>query len=247
MNPLSAQAQSSVAMGAAELSHGYRLTSDIAQFCLPDSSRDANRRLAYVNSICFLFLVIGLIGFQQPKVVQKELPPLPEIVPVVYTPPEEQPKPEPQPQPDEPEPQPQNVVDMPKIATVVAADPSQVKFAIPVQGPVIFAPAQFAAPPATPPKPTTRTVQKLTDAVGGTRPNPPYPRSALEQRQEGTVIVVITVNPDGSIQAVEVKKSSGYFTLDRHVVNWIKEKFKFLPIETNEVRLYEKDFEFSVK
>ena len=234
-------------MDGTELSGGYKLTSDIAQFCLPASSRDANRRLAYVNSICLLFLVIGVIGFRQPKVVQKELPPLPEIVPVVYTPPEEQPKPEPKPQPDEPEPQPQTVVDMPQIATVVAADPSQVKFALPVEGPVVFAPAKFAAPPAVPPKPTNRTVQKLTDAVGGSRPSPPYPRSALEQRQEGTVVVVIGVNPDGSDQSVEVKKSSGYFSLDRHVVNWIKEKFKFLPIETDEVRLYEKDFEFSIK
>ena len=248
MNSVSAQAQSSVTIGAEESSLDYRLTSDIAQFCLPASNRDANRRLAYVNSICFLFLVIGLIGFRQPKVVQKELPPLPEIVPVVYTPQEEQPKPEPQRQPEEPEPQPQTVVDMPQIATVVAADPSQAKFAIPVEGPVVFAPAQFAqAPPPSPPKTTGRTIQKFTGTDGGTYSDIGYPREAQLAKLQGTVIAIIAVNPDGTVDSVEIKTSSGHLILDRNVVRQVKIKYKFPPITTGEMRYFEKPFEYTLK
>ena len=130
----------------------------------------------------------------------------------------------------------------------MAADPTQVKFAVPVEGPVMFAPAKFAQPPPpAPPKPAARTVVKLTGAEGGTHPDPSYPRAALEQRQQGTVTVIMTVKPDGSVDSVEVKKSSGYVTLDRHVTQWIKMRFKFLPVETDEVRYFEKDFVFQLQ
>ncbi len=235
-------------MSAAELSRGYKLTSDIAQFCLPASTRDANRRLAYVNSICCLFLTIGLIGFQQPKVIQKELAPLPEIVPVVYTPPEEPPKQEVQPQPEEPELQPRTVVDVPQIATVVAADPSQAKFAVPVEGPVVFAPAQFAqAPPPGPPKTPDRSIQKFTGTDGGTYGKISYPREAMPGQLQGTTIAIIAVKPDGTVESVEIKKSSGHVILDRHTIQQVKIKYKFPPVSTGEMRYFEKDFVYNLE
>ena len=137
---------------------------------------------------------------------------------------------------------------MPQIATVVAANPAQVNFAVPVEGPVVFAPAKFAqAPPPAPPKPAARTVVRMTGAEGGSHPEPSYPRAALEQRQEGTVTVVMTVNPDGSVESVEVKKSSGFGILDRHVSQWVKTRFKFLPVDTGEKRFFEKDFVFQLR
>ena len=57
----------------------------------------------------------------------------------------------------------------------------------------------------------------------------------------------MTVNPDGSIESVELKKSSGYVTLDRHVTQWVKSKFKFLPLDANEKRYFEKDFVFQLQ
>src|SRR5437016_7023579 len=227
---------------------GYSLHSDLAQFCLPAASRDAYRKLAYVNSICSLFLAIGLAGINPPVLEQKVPEPVQEFVPVEIAQPPEPPKTEPQPQEQDPQPQPDTPVPMPQVATVVAADPTQVKFAVPVEGPVVFAPAKFAqAPPPAPPKPATRTVVKMTGAEGGTHPDPSYPRAALEQRQQGIVTVVMTVNPDGSIESVELKKSSGYVTLDRHVTQWVKSKFKFLPMDANEKRYFEKDFVFQLQ
>lgn len=227
---------------------GYALHSDLAQFCLPAAGRDVNRKLAYVNSICILFLAIGIAGIHPPRLEQKVPEPVQEFTQVEIVQPPEPPKTEPQPQQEQPQEQPDTPVDMPQVATVVARDPAQVTFAIPVQGPVVFAPAKLAqAPPAVLPKPTTRTVVKLTSSEGGTHPDPKYPQAALEQRQQGTVSVVITVNPDGSVESVEVKKGSGYLTLDRHVTQWIKSRFKFLPVETGEKRYFEKDFVFQLQ
>src|SRR5438105_2532896 len=126
------------------------LRSDLAKFCLPSAVDDPNRKYAWTNSICFLFLLIGLIGLKSPELITKQLVSVPDIVPAIFTPPpEDQPQTEPQPQ-EQTEQTEEVAIDTPQIATVVAADPTAVNFAVPVEGPVIFAPAKFAAPP--PPK-----------------------------------------------------------------------------------------------
>src|SRR5437773_2438211 len=248
MNSVPISTQSAPVSSGAANAPGYSLHSDIAQFCLPAANRDANRKLAYVNSICLLFLAVGIAGLNPPKLEQKIPEPVQEFVPVEIVQPPEPPKVEPQPQQEQPEQQPDTPVEMPQVATVVAADPSQVQFAVPVEGPVVFAPAKFAqAPPPAPPKPAGRTVVKLTGAEGGTHPDPSYPRAALEQRQQGTVTVVMTVNPDGSVESIEIKKSAGYMTLDRHVTQWVKNRFKFLPITADEKRYFEKDVDFQLQ
>src|SRR5438034_8858221 len=123
MNSAPTTAQSSAAMDApgAFNARGYTLRSDIAQFCLPAATRDANRKLAYVNSICLLFLVVGLAGLNPPKIEQKVPEPIQEFVPVEIVQPPEPPKTEPQLQ-QEPEQQADKPVELPQIATVVAAD-----------------------------------------------------------------------------------------------------------------------------
>src|SRR6266550_4318479 len=151
--PISAPSSSAVGGPGQFDSPGYALRSDLAQFCLPAANRDANRKLAYVNSICSLCLGIGLAGINPPVLEQKVPEPIQQFVPVEIVQPPEPPKTEPQPQEQEPEPHPDTPVVMPQLATVVAADPSQVQFAVPVEGPVVFAPAKFAqAPPPAPPK-----------------------------------------------------------------------------------------------
>src|SRR5204862_182226 len=76
---------------------------------------------------------------------------------VELTPQEEQPKPVNEEKPPDQETPPEVTPDVPVVATVVAADPKAVAFAVPVNGPVILAPARYAAPPppAAPPRPTT--------------------------------------------------------------------------------------------
>src|ERR1051325_1977255 len=147
-------AGSSAMAGASSASatHDYALSSDLAKLSLPAEYIDSYRNLAWTNSICFLFLVIGLIGLKAPRVVQKPLIEITESAPVIFTPPEDQPKPEPQVQPDEPAPQ-DAPVETPQVVTVAAPADAQVAFAVPVQGAVVVA---KEARLATPPPPVTR-------------------------------------------------------------------------------------------
>ncbi len=224
----------------------YRLRSDLAQFCLPGATKDATQKLAYVDSICIFVLTIGFIGIKAPQLINKDPPPVVEMVPVEIVQIEPQQPPEPQPVPDT-EPPPDAAVDMPQIATVVAADPSQVKFAIPVEGPVVFAPAKFAqAPPANPPKasPPRPTKFDPTKTDGGFYPVPSYPRQALEQRQQGTVWIDMVIDTNGVPVSVELRESSGVPVLDRHTLQWVKTKWRFAP---GPMRYYYKDFEYALK
>src|SRR5437667_5118181 len=246
--PISAAGSSAVGGPAQFNAPGYALHSDLAQFCLPAANRDVNRILAYVNSICSLFLAIGLAVHNPPLLEQKVPEPAQQFVPVEIVQPPEPPKTEPQPQEQDPQLQPDTPVVMPQVATVVAADPSQVKFAVPVVGPVVFAPAKFAqAPPPAPPKPAARTVVRMTGSEGGSFPPPRYPQAAWEQRQQGTVTLIIAVKPDGSVESAEVKSRSGYNTLDRAAILHVKTRYKFLPVTTGEMRYFEKDFVFQLQ
>ncbi len=213
--------------------HEYALSSDLAKLCLPAAFTDSYRKLAWVDSICFLFLVIGLVGLKAPRVVERPLSQPTEAVPVVFTPPEEPPKTEPEVKPDEPQPQ-DTSVETPKVAVVVAAaDPSSVAFPVPVEGAVVVKEARFA----TPPPPVGQTPMSPKTFVpgqgrGGTFPWPTgrdYPREALEQRSQGTVTLYVVVDSSGVPIEVEVKGSSGHYALDRFAAQWVKNKWRWLP------------------
>src|SRR5215467_9128389 len=122
MSDPSIQAQNPLATASdfASGSQEYSLSDDLARLCLPQEWKDSYRTLAWVDSICFLFLLVGLIGIKAPRVIHKPLSELTENVPVVFTPPEEPPKTEPEVKPDEPD-KPQDVSeDTPTVAPIVA-------------------------------------------------------------------------------------------------------------------------------
>lgn len=224
--------------GAADLiggAHDYVLTSDLAKLCLPQTFKDENKRLAWVNSVCILFLIIGLIGLKPPKIVQRPLTEVTEIVPVVFNPPEEKPETQPEKQPPENEPPPDTeVTDQPVLATVVAANPASVAFGVPVKGAVmVTASARYATPPPAnlnaAPRPTTFNPSVAT---GGYYPDPTYPRTELMARHEGKVMLYVIVDPGGSINTVTVRDSCGWPGLDRHAAEWVRERWRFLPGET---------------
>jgi protein TonB len=221
---------SSVAATFGHSAQKYSLSSDLARLSLPAEYRDQYRTLAWVNSICFLFLVIGIVGLKSPKVVVRQLSEVVDTVPVVYTPPEDQPKPDPQPEPDEPQPQ-DAPVEAPQVVTIVAAaDSANVAFAVPVQGAVAIAPARYAsAPPpqiAAPPRPTRFN----PDATqGGTFPKPSYPGIALRNHYQGTVTIEIVVDTSGAVVSAKVSQTSGFPVLDEVALNVVKEKWRFPP------------------
>jgi periplasmic protein TonB len=210
----------------------YQLSDALARLCLPQEFKDSYRTLAWTNSICCLFLIVGLVGLKPPKVIHKPLTEVVDVVPVIFTPPEEPPKVEPESKPDEPD-QPQNTTEeTPQVMTVVAAaDPTSVAFAVPVQGAVAIA---AAAHLATPPPPVTHappTATKFNPAVadGGSYPPPQYPGIALRNHYQGTVTIEIMVDPTGKITVARVQKSSGFPALDETALDVVKNRWRFPP------------------
>ena len=61
-----------------------------------------------------------------------------------------------------------------------------------------------------------------TTGSGGERPQPPYPKIALEQGQQGSVTLRMTVDDAGLIQTIEVAQSSGFPVLDHSALEFVK-------------------------
>ena len=59
-------------------------------------------------------------------------------------------------------------------------------------------------------------------------PKPAYPREARKRGYEGEVLLKVEVLANGRVGRVEVRKSSGYKTLDRSALTTVKE-WKFIP------------------
>ena len=233
MSESTASAQSSLAGPSAFQSSAvnYQLSDSLARLCLPQEFRDSYRTLAWVNSICFMFLVVGLIGLKPPKVIHKPLSEVVDVVPVIFTPPEEPLKAEPDQKPDEQQPQ-DTPQDTPQVVAVVAAaDASSVAFAVPVQGSVAIADAAHLATPPPPPQtqaPPSKPIRfdpNVSD--GGTHPLPSFPQSALRNHYTGTVTIEITVDASGAVTEAKIFQSSGFVVLDEAALQTVKRRWHF--------------------
>lgn len=123
-----------------------------------------------------------------------------------------------------------------KIRKVLPAPPKpQITITAPIPHPLPL-PAAGAvdsiAPPAQAAVPTAPADGAAADAAPsalayGTRTRIPYPRAALHDRIEGTVVLRVLVAEDGSVEKIEIDRSSGSHELDRAareaVMTW---KFK---------------------
>ena len=54
-------------------------------------------------------------------------------------------------------------------------------------------------------------------------PKPPYPLVSRRMKEEGLVIIKLCVNPQGSVDRVDLLKSSGYHNLDRSALQTLAE------------------------
>ena len=212
----------------------YTLHSDLARLSLPQTFQDSGKRLAWLDSILLMFLMVGLVGLYQPKIFEKPLSKPNEVVPVIFTPPTEPPPPSNEPPPPEEAP-PDQPADQPVVVTIVAPANAKVAFSIPVQGAVAIAnEVRFATPPprsqkVSAPQPTAFNYR--TAGAGGRFPDPSYPRAEMMQRHQGRITLYIVVDASGVPTAVEVRDSSGWPSLDNHAANWVKENWRWLPGE----------------
>ena len=194
----------------------YELKDELARFCLPEANRDPNRKLAWVNSVCFLFLLIGLLGARRTLIAIQAAPPLQQIIPFVI-----------QPQ----APPPPTVTDVkkvveqqdnaPRVAVVIPQTPN-INFSVPTIGSIVVPANLSEAPPL---EPLTRKVEigsVASTGEGGDRPAPPYPPIAKQSGEQGTVIILLGADAAGNVTSVDVKETSGFPVLDHATVAFIK-------------------------
>jgi protein TonB len=204
-------------MDANRTSPGYELKNELARLCLPAASRDANLKLAWVNSVCLLFLLIGILGARRGLIAIKPAPPLEEIVPVIIEPVTLPP----QETTEKKEPE-ENKNDTPRVAVIIPQSPN-VSFSVPTIGSLVV-PASLAAAPPLEPMRTAATINLLNSTgAGGERPEPPYPKIALEEGEQGTILLLLGGDAAGNVISVEVKEASGFQILDRATVEFIKQ------------------------
>jgi protein TonB len=79
-------------------------------------------------------------------------------------------------------------------------------------------PAPIAAPPPPPPPPPAPIIPVKLGANFGSTLHPQYPRAALREEWEGTVVVRVQILPSGHVGTVTVVKSSGHPALDDSAV-----------------------------
>ncbi len=127
---------------ANRISPGYELKDELARLCLPSASRDTNLKLAWVNSVCILFLLIGILGARQGIIAIKPVPPIREEIPVVI-----QPAVQP-PQAIAPKPEQAQQINQPRVL-VALPDAPNVNFGVPTAGTLVVDAALASAPQIT--------------------------------------------------------------------------------------------------
>lgn len=210
----------------------YQLKSELARVCLPVAGKAVPRRLAWANSICLLFLLIGVVGAQSRLPKLKPPPPLEQPVPVIVEPL----PPVTAPAPDARATDDQNENDKPQAPSIqaVTLDTPAINFAVPTIGsllvPLAMAPAPVAVAmrKAVPTRHDPVTVQSTGSS--GACPDPDYPQMYQEMGIKGEVELVFTVNDAGKVVKVDVAKSSGSSILDQHTADFVKRRWAVPPI-----------------
>jgi len=197
------------------------LKDELARLCLPGASRDPNRSLAWINSICILFLLVGIVGATPARVPVRTAPSIEEIAPVILEPalpPQTVTANENENQSDQPPPA------MPNVVVVVPNAPN-INFSVPTIGNLVAPSALAKAPPLNPLQrvaPVNQLAQISNTGSSGSRPQPPYPKLALDQGEQGTVSLLLTSDAAGNVATVQIKNSSGFPILDRGTEDFIK-------------------------
>jgi len=224
---------SSSATSSVEVERPYQLTDGLARLCLPQEFKDSYRNLAWVNSICFLFLVVGLVGLRPPAVFVRAITQPTDVMQIAL--PAEEPPPPTEFKPQEETDPIDNTPDTPQVAVVTAmlATPD-IRFAVPVVGVTnVVTTAALASPP--PPTVTQKPqsapsgpVRFNPRAVGeGYFPQPDYPPLAIRSQQQGTVEIRIKVDAAGLVTSAEVQKSSRFSLLDDAALRVVKNRWRF--------------------
>ena len=195
----------------------YKLKSDLARYSLPSDSQDSNLKLAWVNSICILFLIIGIFGARRGIISIRNVSPIRQVVPVVVIP---QPLPPQKTLPQKREqPRQQN---QPARIFVALPNAPNVRFSVPTIGIPAASAALASAPPLNPLQPQAQVVSLGSTSTGGERPEPPYPQLAMQTGEQGKIVLLLNGDSAGNVISIDIKQSSGFPYLDHATVEFIK-------------------------
>jgi periplasmic protein TonB len=145
---------------------------------------------------------------------------------------EEPPPPEEEPPPPENEPQtpppPQVAAPPPLVRTPVVSSPVQ---ATPNPPPFVPTPIARPAPPAPPAPPPVRRVepQSASGNLQGLIRDTDYPQRAIDNEEQGTVSVVLSIGTNGRVTNCSVAGSSGSQSLDQTTCRILTSRAKFTP------------------
>jgi TonB family protein len=206
---------------ANQATHGYELKDELARLCLPAATRDPNLKLAWVNSVCILFLLIGILGARRGLISIRPAPPLEEIIPVIVEPMTLPPQ-----EAIEKKETDDDKNDTPQVAVAIPQSPN-VSFSVPTIASLVV-PANLASAPPLEPMRTAAQIGSLNNTGGsGDRPAPTeYPSMAREEGQQGTVVLLLGGDAAGNITSIDVKESSGFPILDHAAVEFIKNHWR---------------------
>ncbi|SPE61504.1 TonB family protein [Verrucomicrobia bacterium] len=234
-------------MGADRTLAGSNHRARLPRFCLPAPKRDPERTLAWTNSICTLILLIGIFGAKSAAMRIRPLPPVQDTSAVLV-----EPLPPPPSAPAAPQQQDQSdeeKSDAPQVVVVTPNAPS-ISFSVPTIGNLVVPNAVAVAPPSVPLKQVeplhAQPLVISSTGAGGERPQPPYPTLALEQGQQGSVVLQLTVDDSGTVTHIEVKESSGFPVLDRSALDFVKRRWVIPPGQPG-ARTYEAKINYRLK
>jgi protein TonB len=194
----------------------YELKSELARYGLSAANQDANLKLAWVNSICILFLLIGILGARRGVISIKTVPPIREVVPVIVIPVTPPPM-----AVHEKKEQTRQESQQPRVVVALPNSPN-VNFSVSTIGTIVAPGTLASAPPLNPMQAPPTIASVGNTGTGGDRPQPPYPQLAMQSGEQGTIVLRLKTDAAGNVTSVDVKESSGFPFLDQATVEFIK-------------------------
>jgi protein TonB len=166
-----------------------------------------------IHAALVLALMNGLVSRIQPEIER--------VIQVVDVPIAQEPQePEPIPQPEKLVPDVQVPVEIPLPPIEVESDPIELP---PVD---VVTDAEPTSSAINEPSPL-----QIDPRKGLTKPD--YPAISIRQNEQGRVLLLIYVMPDGKVGDVKVSRSSGHPRLDASAMREARESWRFLPAKDN--------------
>jgi TonB family protein len=226
-----------VVEGIDALISGNAPHNDLPRYCLEPDVAESNRALAWMNAICFVYLMIGVLGLRPADIlINKKAALADEVVPTIIEPLVTPVKAVTEASPETPT---EKAEESGGQVIAVTADSPEVMFSVPTVGNVLVPAGLAQAPPADPMRGAVplsslstqvdalRVEQITVTGLGGSRPPPIYPRDSLLRKEEGVVVLRIEVSDSGRVASVTVKDSSGYSRLDQAALDQVRRRWFF--------------------